>query len=153
MGVHLYTNGAWTDSGRIYRNSKNLLAFLTEIYAIDASGNINSNSLFMYFTAPCEDNETYTFSLDTGLTGSTVRIHAFDGDTWLEQLSGRNIDLAPFTITTPVGTTNIKISITKDAVDYHAMLNIGSTALPYEPYNIVDWYTNNGHGYTSGAWS
>lgn len=31
------------------------------------------------------------------------------------------------------------------------MLNSG-TALPYEPYNVVDWYTNHGHGYSSGAW-
>ena len=35
---------------------------------------------------------------------------------------------------------------------YYIMMNVGSAALPYEPYNVVDWYANNGHGYTSGAW-
>jgi hypothetical protein len=114
--------------------SSNLLATLTENYAIDASGNINSNSFFMYYTAPCEANKTYTFSLDSGLSGNTVRIHAFNGNTWIEQLSGKNINLAPFTVTTPANTTNLKISITKDAKTYHTMLNVGETALPYEPY-------------------
>lgn len=114
----------------------NLLATLTEKYAIDASGNINSNSAFMYYTAPCEANETYTFSLDSGLSGNTVRIHAFNGDTWIEQLKGEHIANAPFTVTTPANTTNLKISITKLAKTYHTMLNVGETALLYEPYGI-----------------
>lgn len=114
--------------------SSNLLATLTENYAIDASGNINSNSEFMYYTAPCEANETYTFSLDIGLSGNNVRIHAFNGDTWMEQLVGKNIVLAPFTVSTPANTTNLKISIAKAAKTYHTMLNVGETALPYEPF-------------------
>ena len=122
--------------------SKNLLASLTKNYAIDASGNINSNNEFMYYTAPCEANETYTFSLDRGISGNYVRIHAFNGDTWIEQLSGKPIDSAPFTVTAPVNTTNLKISITKAAETYHTMLNTGSTPLPYEPYGDT-WNTKS----------
>lgn len=36
--------------------------------------------------------------------------------------------------------------------NHHTMLNVGNIVIPYEPYNVVDWYTNTGHGYSSGAW-
>ena len=55
------------------------------------------------------------------------------------------------TFTTPQNCAYIRISRTNTATE--SMLNLGGTVLPYEPYNVKDWY-----GYTyklrsSGAWT
>lgn len=112
----------------------NLCAKYTVGYAINASGTIYAIAGFMYITCYCAANQQYTFSLDSGLSNTTVRIHAFSGDTWITQIIAKDANEAPFTVTTPAGTDNLRISIAESARSKHPMLNSGSTALPYEPY-------------------
>lgn len=148
MGVHLYTNGAWTDSGKIYRNSLQMLNWnTTEI------GSINENtgqpvdweysrrSDFI----PVANNEYITIS---GLNGA-IRIFIYNTDKIYQ--SDNFLYENPFTIQNG-GYFRFSGPLASTA-ELSTMINSGTTALPYEAYNIVDWYTNTGHGYSSGAWS
>lgn len=168
MGVHLYTNGTWTDSGRIYRNSLNeYYGSITNNKYIDGDGN-EQNGIYptysiSYIKIDVSENETYSYSFINNLAGIRAhrRINAFDSD---GQFIAPIVDIYPLetdnynsaNFTTPINCSYITINFVnqeKNNGDTEQMLNLGSTALPYEPYNVVDWYTNNGHGYTSGAWS
>ena len=172
MGVHLYTNGAWTDSGKIYRNSLNLfnLSNPNVFYGfVNESGNFRSfpNNALVVLNLP---NGIYTISgFKKYPPDSVVRIvtsnvtPAFDVPVATNVLRPQN---TTYTIT--INDDNyLSIMVCGDS-DYNyynnvqtaisancenLMINAGSTALPYEPYNVVDWYTNNGHDYSSGAWS
>lgn len=162
MGVHLYTNGAWTDSGRIYRNSLNLYdinnvnfynAYLTSTIWLLAD---DSRSIRI----PVEGNTTYTLSVSEAL--AIFRISASSNPN-LEPtavgVSAREI-IRSANINTYTFTTNPNDSIiifqgsfsTFETWKNLIMLTTGSAFLPYEPYNVVDWYTNTGYDYSSGAW-
>ena len=174
MGVHLYTNGAWTDSGRIYRNSNNIFDISTwnnvivtrGTYSIDGTRiTITSTGADCYtetynqtrYNIPCVAGETYTFSWDTNITSGTV--YAFTGTTvanTVARVVASNLKKGTFTV--PEGHTvmSLRVGISSEGITgYYDNIKIekGSDSTPYEPYNVVDWYTNHGHGYSSGAWS
>lgn len=164
MGVHLYTNGAWTDSGRIYRNSLNEFDKLT-MQRIAAYVTIGSNWTLSEQSAsvkiPILSNTQYTLSVAPEYN-RIFRLYWSDDENITPTESGvllneiiRVENMTSYTFTTD---STAKCLIFQGANDYigwfnSLMLNLGSTALPYEPYNVVDWYTNTGHGYSSGAWS
>lgn len=156
MGVHLYKNGAWTDSGKIYRNSLNL--FPDTPSSSNASINQNTgeeiaNNEFNIYTIPVTGETKYTinFLFASGTSTRKASVHQYNGDAWISALVVIDNVLFPQTVTTAANATKIKISVLKDTSN--RCCNVGETAFPYEPYNIVDWYTNTGHGYSSGAWS
>ena len=159
MGVHLYTNGAWTDSGRIYRNSLNLFnvnieqgTFSSETALPVPSENRVRTSDYIELTAA-----TYTIAFSGA---EKIYLYVFDtNNNYIRDESSSFWNNQPFSV---VLTNNRKIKFAISKTDNtpltptdvsNIMINRGSTALPYEPYNIVDWYTNNGHSYSSGAWS
>lgn len=162
MGVHLYTNGAWTDSGRIYRNSLNRINaddFYLSFKQQDGTYQGTRSTIYLVRMKPFSQDDigkTFTFSMMLSPNTNNVRVSA--------NIGGQELN----------GTTNsqglTKITFLCASVDdylyfnwgsegsvvqtlWNLMLNLGNTALTYEPYNVVDWYTNNGHGYSSGAWS
>lgn len=166
MGAHIYTNGAWADSGRIYRNSLNLYnkvtttvynAFFTDTnkWTIDAGGISKSIKI------PCESETQYTISVPENVTifrvyeSSNVAIEPTNAGADVSRII-RTENVNKYTFTTLSDTEVLIFQATSSSFDMwfnNLMLNFGSTALPYEPYNVVDWYANNGHNYTSGAWS
>lgn len=116
-------------SGAEYSPSTAATACITEYIAVSA-------------------NTTYT--QDDFYTGSsgTPAIGFYDNTkTFISAVSVRNTP----TFTTPTSCAYIRISRTTTSTT--SMLNLGDTAIPFEPYNVVDWY-----GYTyklraSGAWT
>lgn len=155
MGVHLYTNGAWTDSGRIYRNSVNLF---------DKTANYTVGVTTYNFTISDLDPDKYytcstNFERISGVTtaslyfngGNSVENGVWNGEpkTFKPNSNGEIVVFVRFQEAS--GAPSIYNDLISGSI--WVMVNEGSTTLPYEPYNIVDWYTNNGHGYSSGAWS
>lgn len=174
MGVHLYKNSDWIDSGRIYRNSINMLN-------CNYTGNVGTQLVIA-----CVSGSS-TFTLNKGLTDSDTSANiplnvALSAGTYTLSVYGlnnvtadydriflrdtNNIIYAQTTKTGLPKSFTIESDITIDRVTVVAektsiytddtiriMINNGNAALPYEPYNVVDWYANNGHGYSSGAWS
>lgn len=152
MGVHLYTNGAWTDSGRIYRNSLNLFDY-------NASHTPAINS-YTYVISDLIPGQQYTCSTNFAYVVSTASIYFGGGNSatdgvWANQPKTKIADSD--------GTLQLSLRFQADLGAppvYNDVLNgtiwvmvcKGATVLPYEPYNVVDWYTNTGHGYSSGAW-
>ena len=151
MGVHLYTNGAWTDSGRIYRNSLNLfdpsqvvagyqydfssqtlvpsetLDFLGYIpVSIGSYLRIYENTAIGNFCFVFDENKNLIAQLVPGAGNPII-------------ISSDNVKYIGFNVNQEYDLS--KYMFAKTAI-----------VIPYEPYNVVDWYTNNGHGYTSGAW-
>ena len=155
MGVHLYTNGAWTDSGKIYRNSLNIFDKSQTPYS--TTGFIAREGTLTEYAAWCVSDYVEVLS-NTEYTLSGMNINAiypaicFYTDNKIYISGIRYNQQSTLTFTTPENCKYVLISYLTAKLDT-VMLNAGSIALPYEPYNIVDWYTNNGHGYTSGAWS
>lgn len=146
MGVHLYTNGAWTDSGRIYRNSLNLIENYIDRASIETDGTISSTENYRMFYGKVEQGKTYTIDENTTLCGFFENEPTIGSQTYNEQ---RIYQTSP-TFTAPI---NGYFCYRKLYSSSTAMMNEGSYLMPYEPYNVVDWYTNSGHGYSSGAWS
>lgn len=165
MGVHLYTNGAWTDSGKIYRNSVNLYSSAIEQGTLSSINNgFPSESSSRIRSANFINLEagTYTFKCSSTIPTKTfIFIYAYPVVDFIERIPEVWADI-PFTFTLSER-RNIKIVVASDPptseipltpeMVSELMLNSGSIALPYEPYNVVDWYTNNGNTYSSGAWS
>lgn len=156
MGVHLYTNGAWTDSGKIYRNSVNLFDnILEEGYYDDQGVLIEETSISHSTTYIPVNGTTYTISGLWYQAGAMANFAVYEWDNdknWLRR-SNRQYPPSSNKITFTVGADTAYITLQIQTIHSNIMLNIGSIALPYEPYNVVDWYTNNGHSYSSGAWS
>lgn len=175
MGVHLYSNGAWKDSGKIYRNSANILITAnvdSTVNGITCRRNIDGSYTFSgnlegsvanfgisgsgeYPSAQVISEGTYTVSA-VGGTVNCFFIFGGSGSTaGITYREFKNDD--PYTFTCISGTIGYclvrVVASLNTPVTIYPMLNTGPTALPYEPYNVVDWYTNNGHSYSSGAWS
>ena len=158
MGVHLYSNGAWTDSGKIYRNSLNI--FNSEIVqgGIATNGDLLPSQLRVRSFQPIQSEQEYTIS-----TNKRIRLlMAYNDTTAVQLLADYSVIPSPTsTFTMPAGTNILGIAFCNadptteinPEDNLQIMLNTGSIALPFEPYNVVDWYTNHGHGYSSGAWS
>ena len=153
MGVHLYTNGAWTDSGKIYRNSLNFLdpnnVLLNRSFTIDPSPSFINNPNFNCTNfIPVVEGETYLRIYDGQSIGNVIYAFNSTSDFIAEYHPGIGV---PFTIPNGVSFIIFNFENTLDIDKY--MLAKTPIVIPYEPYNVVDWYTNNGHNYTSGAWT
>ena len=97
-----------------------------------ASGSIAASSSYQvteYIAVEAE--QTYTLTYGTGARNYPSICFYDDTKTYI---SGEKYDnILPFTFTTPQNTAYIRFSI-GDASTEIGMLNLGSTALPYEPY-------------------
>ena len=91
------------------------------------------NNSFSIYSVFCNSNTTYTISLKSPLSGTTIRIHAYNNEAWIGQIATSPIQNIPLTFTTPNNADEIRVSIA-NAADGNIMLNLGATALPYEPY-------------------
>lgn len=160
MGVHLYTNGAWTDSGRIYRNSLNLFDGNYELAYMSGAANAQySTNIADVRTAviPCEPNTKY--SILRSDDGNRLRIATYTvkpiNNTTGTLLHDSMTDVST-TITTPANAAYLAVYVISGATQSTNVLTmiVEGDIVPtsYEPYNVVDWYTNTGHGYSSGAW-
>lgn len=146
MSIHLYTNGAWTDSGKIYRNSLNLINSSEVVLGtIDQSGNEKEwdqgyRSGWMRFNLDVPINIS-------GLTGP-VRVFIYNSNKIYQNIN--------FLYSEPFSYNYDGYFRLSGGLNWFTtnstMVNDGDTDLPFEPYNVVDWYTNTGHGYSSGAW-
>ena len=161
MGVHLYSNGAWIDSGKIYRNSLNLFDGVIGIDNVILNENGNPTPYENYAVSNYIDilpNTEYTFSFfhNQSENRTTFTLSTYDAQkSTILPLQIQTInDIQEYTmhITTSANARYLRINW-KKPYDEDMMLIQGNTALPYEPYNVVDWYENNGHSYSSGAWS
>lgn len=116
-------------SGAEYSPSTAATACITEYIAVSA-------------------NTTYT--QDDFYTGSsgTPAIGFYDSTkTFISAVSVRNTP----TFTTPTSCAYIRISRTTTSTT--SMLNLGDTAIPFEPYNVVDWYKYKYNLRVNGAWT
>ena len=121
-----------SETGDMTGNLCSNIAYKTN-YSINAQGVETAFQGFNIYAIPCEANTTYTISLSSFLSGTTVRIHTYNNGVWIEQTAYASIQSLPLTFTTPNNSDEIRISITNNA-NNKIMLNEGSTALPYEPY-------------------
>lgn len=154
MGVHLYTNGAWADSGKIYRNSLNLYDLSKsqigyQYSASDGSVVSASNSFATSGLIEVEEDAYYLRYYDGVATGNSVCEYDSNKNFVRTVTPGTGV---PFLIPSDVKYVGFNIYITDYPLEKYAFIK-SDKPLPYEPYNVVDWYTNNGHGYSSGAWS
>lgn len=154
--AYIYTNGAWQPNGKIYRQSLNLFDDITEIGFYDDSGVLILNTDTSHSTTYIPVNGiTYTVS---GLWYSAEDMKNFavyEWDSSKHWLRRSNRQFPPSTneITFTIGSDTAYITLQVQTEHGNIMLNTGTTALPYEPYGVIDWYDNNGHDYSSGAWS
>lgn len=171
MSVHLYTNGAWTDSGKIYRNSLNLWSFSPNTTTGGVSITSENGVIKFANTATSSSNIESTITLPAGtytlkananripVDNTYACIQVYKSSPFVSALINNNsaVDgVSTFTIAEEFNVAlRIRVDIGTDYNDFELRptLNVGTTAIDFEPYNVVDWYTNNGHGYSSGAWS
>lgn len=175
MGAHLYTNGAWTDSGKIYRNSLNLFDLSTWENATATRGSVIVDNGTVTITATENDcytntygNATYDISVIPGETYTLIWdldylsagiLYFFSGTTVANSVLlsiSSATKIKSFTI--PEGHTKfafrLSVATAGRTIEYSKiMLYKGEQEMTYEPYNVVDWYTNHGHSYSYGAWS
>lgn len=102
-------------------------------YYINENGVETQFNGFDVYKATAMAQTEYTLSLNTSLSGSTVRIHSYSNGSWVEQIVAPTVQTLPITFTTPQDCDEIRFSITHNALN-HIMINTGSTALPYENF-------------------
>ncbi|MBO5810848.1 MAG: hypothetical protein J6R32_08500 [Bacteroidales bacterium] len=154
MGVHLYTNGAWTDGGKIYRNSLNLynktdlsIAVGQRYITVQQSLNPGLYAIsFDFISDNTGDNSIILYNSGSIVVNVSVPAAALRRSI-VVNTNNQYIDEIRFY--SAVGYTP---SESYYAEIKNIMINSGNKKLPYEPYNIIDWYTNTGHDYSSGAW-
>ena len=146
---------------KIYRNSLNLFdktnATLYNAYLTNERWASSEDSRSVKI--PCLGNTTYTISVSDPLPIFRVAIS-----------DNENLQVGDIITPKTISTSNIKeYSFTTNADSVWIifqgstallsdwfnsfMLNAGSSALPYEPYNVVDWYDYKYKLRASGAWS
>lgn len=174
MGVHLYTNGAWTDSGKIYRNSVNLFSSFWESGSINSMTGENESSGTTIRTVdyiPIDYDSIYSMARNIYTGYITVRFYD-ENKSYVGAGSISTIDLIIGTRpsnpmiegisfcsfrTIDTSIKYFRLCDTSNDTNTQYMLVKGNytseTMQSYEPYNVIDWYTNTGHGYSSGAWS
>lgn len=160
--AYIYTNGAWAAANPpIYRKSYNLFdktnTSTTDGYTADNylkdDGTYGSNASYdtSVFIA-LEPSTTYTLSFSDSMTVYAPSLCLYASNkTYVRGIKydGQH----SITFTTSATETYVRLSIQKTYVDSY-MLNEGSTALPYEPYDTtLKWYAAADHKRTSGAWS
>lgn len=111
----------------------NLMHLYKTGYAIDVNGNEVENSAFNIYEALVDTSVLqYTLAGTSGASNRTIRIHEYNGDTWLSQVidtTGANL---PITFTKSSTANRILISIY--ANNYNMRLTASATSMPYEPY-------------------
>lgn len=144
------------------RNLCNQIPYKRDYY-ITASGVETPFTGIDIYKVSANAETTYTISLDIGLSGTRVRIHAYNNGSWLEEISEPVVSNLPETFTTPQGCDEVRFSIANGAIN-HIMLNTGSQPLPYEPYGDTwhnaaysirtngEWVTGAVHERESGSW-
>lgn len=96
----------------------NMLSVYKKNYSINANGEEKYNDVAMIYKANVSVSGS-TFTLDFGglSAGDTVRIHAYTGDIWKEQIASIVITQVPFAFTVASEVDNIRVSIRKTATD------------------------------------
>jgi len=104
---------------------------ITNNYYYDTNGNyVSVNETYLSNFIEANANNSYT--LQTSQATSTKRVNYFDSNkTWLSQTTANTAD---YTFTTPNNTKYIRISFNQAVNKDNIMLNKGTTALPYTPY-------------------
>lgn len=117
-------------------------------YLLNDNG-VEQTTLFSGYTlskTPVKSGETYTISGKIAVGTSTFRVYFYSGNSFVSR-SSQQADV-PYTFTIPNGCDAIAIQYITEAVDFSTiMLNLGSTALPYEPYGFKLPPTVNGTEY------
>lgn len=113
-------------------HGENLLYLYKSGYSIYQDGVEIVNDVAMICKAVVTSGTYYTLNFSGLSIGDTVRIHAYNGDTWVEQIAQIYIGQVPFTFITPENTDNIRVSI-RNTVQ-NLILTPGSTPKPYSPY-------------------
>ena len=138
---------------KIYRNSLNLFdklaADIDDTGYIQSSGEIATSINFI--TSGYIDVRAYNEVTISGMgTGNAPAYCKYDSTkTYME---GYNYSQRETITINTLNASYIRFAIRKTEIDT-AMCNAGSSALPYEPYNVVDWYGYKYKLRASGAWS
>lgn len=125
--------GNMTQSNSCGERTPNLLFLYKEGYYIDTTGTEQQNAFYNLYYQSVSEGEDYTINAVYGEQGSsTIRIYGFNNGIVTSLIKQVNANTVPITFTVPLGTNEVKISFRKEITN--GMLNIGETALPYEPY-------------------
>ena len=119
---------------------------ITDNYYIDQSGQtVYYDGYYISYPIKAESNVRYTWRFNSN---STSAVHTapsvafYDNDGELLSVASHATSIKFFSFTTPSNCAYIKCSVYKrNGVQSEAMLNLGSTALPYEPYGWAEKIT------------
>lgn len=120
------------ETGERTENLCNPIPYKNNYYINENGVETQFNGFDIYKVTATAQTE-YTLSLNTSLSGSTVRIHSYSNGSWVEQTTTSTVQTLPITFTTPQDCDEIRFSITHNALN-HIMYNTGSTPLPYQPH-------------------
>ena len=135
---NMQQNGAPTPQNPIQpqecgERTTNLMRLYKTGYAIDVNGNEVQNSDFSIYEALVDTSVLqYTLAGTSGASNRTIRIHEYNGNSWISQIidtTGANL---PITFTKSSTANRILISIY--ANNYNMRLTASATSMPYEPY-------------------
>lgn len=164
MSVHLYTNGAWTDSGKIYEKSLNLFDYLTMSAGIDGSyldvdGNVIESSVSSISDYIPVLGGAFVLSKLGGVSPA-VCLYDSNQDFIYGQAynTGGGNYKGNIIVNTNYNAAFMRFSYFNETASptsqddlSQIMISSGISVKPFEPYGLI-WKTNNGHDYSSGAW-
>ena len=128
---------------KMYRNSANMFdksQEATEIY-------VTPDATRYGYVIPLSINNTYTLSNGSSIVFCKIRT----GDNY--GIAADTTSPRTYSINNPNSSLLIYSSNISAFENVNLMLNIGENALPYEPYNVIDWYTTGYSKCTNNAWS
>lgn len=164
-----YTSDSWASANpHIYRKSYNIFDGTTYNAGISstppcnypAATGGNRTSIFI----EVEPSTTYTVSLGNVVDRITIvgYYSVFNPEDYTienpksadEIIMSLVANVQEYTFTTGSQTVFVGILCGLNTLATDIMVNIGNTALPYEPYDTTPkWYAAADHKYTSGAWT
>ena len=148
---------------KIYRNSLNLAPAISswvDGYQNSTDGYLVSPTAAQEKTSDYIDVHNYTHISNsyetgdfpsTGTSSSTVAWYAMGCYDENKDFLSRIVNQTTYTL--PANTYYVRMSFRTFGEPGNVMINDGSSALPYEPYNVVDWYGYKYKLRASGAWS
>lgn len=146
---------------KIYRNSLNLFDpsakntdnGYVENYALSNVNTLLSNAVFSITEyIPISASNASIVLSNVNTTGTSPAV-CFYTDT-KEFISGvAYLGNASSITSIPENAAFLRASILNARWDSLAMINYGTAEIPYEPYNVVDWYGYKYKLRASGAWS
>ena len=139
-----------THTGKnLYNRTTREAGYISATGVVTTDGGVSVHSALI----PVDEGKTYTFSGSTTTAGGNKRIHGYDENgQWVQQID--YISYAPIgafskSFVIPTGIKYIKISMYGHDTD--VMVENGSAATSYEPYNgetlTIDWTTPAGTVY------